>query len=121
MLRSILSSSSITAFDAGEENSWDSSYEEIGNYWGDFNGTGYYYIDGPAGSIDHYPNTFTCDCGVGNYTGGSNDCSTCPTSITGNTTGTDDIVEPLVLVISIGASAVIVIVVILIMRSGKSY
>lgn len=34
-------------------NSWDNG--EIGNYWSDYNGQGYYYID--ENNIDHYPLT----------------------------------------------------------------
>ncbi|MBE0526402.1 MAG: right-handed parallel beta-helix repeat-containing protein, partial [Candidatus Thorarchaeota archaeon] len=110
-----LPSEGITAFDAGEANSWDNPYDEIGNYWGDYNGTGYYYISGPAESIDHFPNRITCDYGDGNYTGSPDNTTT------SNTTELGDGVEPLVLLISIGSSVVIILVAVLILRSSKSY
>jgi len=109
----IVPSIGITAFDSGEANSWDDPYGEIGNYWGDFNGTEYYYIPGPAGSIDHFPNRFTCDCGCEDY-------AIFPSNST-TVTNTTGVVEPIVLLVAIGSSAVILIVVVLMMRSGKSY
>ncbi|MHA1965777.1 MAG: NosD domain-containing protein [Candidatus Thorarchaeota archaeon] len=42
------------AYDDGTNNSWDDS-ESKGNMWSDYTGSGYYYIPGAAGSIDHYP------------------------------------------------------------------
>ena len=112
-------SGGITAYDAGEANRWEESYSEIGNWWNDWSGTGYYYISGPAGSIDHYPNRFTCDCGDLNYTitwTGIID----HTTTTSNDSWFGEEVEPLVLVISIGSSIVIIVVVVLIIRSGKN-
>jgi parallel beta-helix repeat protein len=109
----IIPSEGITAYDAGEANSWDSSEIEIGNYWSDFSGSGYYYISGPAESIDHFPNLFTCEGGDYNYT----ETDTTPTS---NGTGFGEGVEPLTLAIAIGSSAVILIVVFLVFRSNKS-
>ena len=43
------------AYDDGEGNSWDDTYSQIGNNWSDYSGSGYYYIPGSAGSVDHYP------------------------------------------------------------------
>ena len=42
------------AYDDGANNEWDDG-NSIGNMWSDYGGTGYYYIPGSAGSIDHYP------------------------------------------------------------------
>jgi len=110
----IIPSEGVTAYDAGEANSWDIASEEIGNYWSDYSGSGYYYISGPAESVDHYPNLFTCDCGDSNYT----KPDTTPTS---NGTGFGEGVQPFTLAIAIGSSAVILIVVVLVFRSNKSY
>ncbi|MBD3157531.1 MAG: hypothetical protein GF309_01970 [Candidatus Lokiarchaeota archaeon] len=45
------------AEDNGTDNSW---YESgVGNKWGDYDGEGYYYIPGSAGSIDVYPEGFS--------------------------------------------------------------
>lgn len=113
----ILPSECVTAYDAGEANSWDNPYDEVGNFWGDYNGTGYYYISGPAESIDHFPNRFECECSDGNYTGGiTSDLNT-----TSNVTGFGGVTEPLVMMIAIGSSFVILIVVVLVIRSNKSY
>ncbi|TFG29064.1 right-handed parallel beta-helix repeat-containing protein [Candidatus Thorarchaeota archaeon] len=40
--------------DDGSSNYWDNGVS-IGNGWSDYNGSGFYYIPGSAGSIDHYP------------------------------------------------------------------
>jgi parallel beta-helix repeat protein len=111
--------SGINAFDAGEENHWDLSEEEIGNYWTDYNGTGYYYISGPAGSIDHYPQGFTSRNFT--YTEPDPTDSTPTTPCTTDTTnGTDDgEFQPLMIAISVGSSLVIVIVAVLILRSSR--
>ncbi len=42
------------AKDDGVTNYWDNGVS-IGNMWSDYDGTGYYYVPGSAGSIDHYP------------------------------------------------------------------
>ncbi|MFW9958161.1 MAG: right-handed parallel beta-helix repeat-containing protein [Candidatus Odinarchaeota archaeon] len=42
------------AYDDGSSNSWDNGID-IGNKWSDYGGSGYYYINGGAGSIDHFP------------------------------------------------------------------
>ena len=46
------------ARDDGSDNHWDNGIDR-GNIWGDYSGSGFYYIPGSAGSIDHYPNTTT--------------------------------------------------------------
>lgn len=105
----IIPTEGITAYDGGEANSWDDVYSEVGNYWSDYSGSGYYHISGPAASIDHFPNLFTCDCGDSNYTA------------TSNATNLGEGVEPLVMLIAIGSSAVIITLVVLIFRSNKSF
>ncbi|MGY5855501.1 MAG: right-handed parallel beta-helix repeat-containing protein [Candidatus Thorarchaeota archaeon] len=105
------------AYDSGSSNHWDEPLLEQGNSWSDYNGTGYYYIPGPAGSIDHFPNGFTP--GDFNFTIPNDTTSSTGTS-THNTTRGDDI-QPLLLVISVGSSVVILIVVILVFRSGRSH
>ncbi len=42
------------AIDNGDNNEWDDGVS-IGNLWSDFSGSGFYYISGTAGSVDHYP------------------------------------------------------------------
>jgi len=42
------------AYDDGSNNSWDNGIN-TGNMWSDYGGSGYYYITGAAGSIDHFP------------------------------------------------------------------
>lgn len=111
-------SGGITAYDAGEANTWDESYSEIGNWWADWSESGYYYISGPAGSIDHYPNRFACDCGDFNYTitwSGPINYTT-----TSNESWFGEGVEPLVLMISAGSTIIIIIVVVLIIKSDRS-
>ena len=46
------------ALDDGVENSWDDG-ESIGNSWSDYSGTGVYYVNGTATSIDHFPSILT--------------------------------------------------------------
>jgi parallel beta-helix repeat protein len=41
------------ANDNGNNNSWSSG--TMGNWWSDYDGSGYYYISGSAGSVDYYP------------------------------------------------------------------
>jgi len=48
------------AYDDGSSNSWDNGIN-TGNKWSDYNGSGYYYIDGLAGSVDHYPGVLGID------------------------------------------------------------
>ncbi len=108
----------ITAYDGGEANTWDNSWDEIGNWWSDWTGSGYYYISGPAGSIDHYPNRITCDCPDFNTTITSTGLTNHTT--TSNESWSGDGVEPLVLMISIGSTVVIIIVVVLIIKSNRS-
>jgi parallel beta-helix repeat protein len=43
--------------DHGTNNIWDDG-GFLGNYWSDYSGTGWYFISGPAGSYDHYPQTY---------------------------------------------------------------
>ena len=112
------------AYDDGVENTWDSSYDEIGNYWSDYSGTGYYYINGTAGSIDHYPNgyvpTITTTPTIVTSTTDTTITSTTD-GLTNNTTtnGTPfEIPSEVILMISIGSASVIIIVVIVIIR-GK--
>ena len=50
--------SGINAYDGGAGNFWDDPYLQEGNWWSDYSGAGFYFIAGPAGSIDHYPNVF---------------------------------------------------------------
>jgi parallel beta-helix repeat protein len=45
------------AYDDGSNNAWDDGVS-IGNKWSDYGGSGYYYINGTAGSVDHYPSSF---------------------------------------------------------------
>lgn len=99
----IIATEGITAYDGGDANFWDDAYSEIGNYWSDYSGSGYYYISGPVGSIDHFPNLFTCGCGDS------------------NTTELGGEVEPFVMVIAMSVSVVIVMVVVLIFKSKKSF
>ncbi len=42
------------AVDAGQNNNWDNEID-LGNWWSNYNGTGAYEIEGPAGSKDNYP------------------------------------------------------------------
>ncbi len=44
------------AFDIGNGNQWNTT--EMGNYWGDYNGTGVYHVPGSAGSIDYHPEVY---------------------------------------------------------------
>ena len=41
------------AYDDGINNQWNTT--GIGNYWSDYNGTGFYSIPGAAGSLDYHP------------------------------------------------------------------
>ena len=43
------------AYDDGTNNTWYDSATQEGNYWSDWDGTGFCSIDGYAGSIDLYP------------------------------------------------------------------
>lgn len=43
-----------SALDHGWNNQWDNGVD-LGNYWSDYSGTGYYYTDGIAASYDRYP------------------------------------------------------------------
>jgi hypothetical protein len=43
------------AQDDGMENTWDDGVS-IGNFWGDYSGTGLYWIAGQAQSVDRFPN-----------------------------------------------------------------
>ena len=52
------STSGSNAYDEGIGNVWDNPYSQEGNWWSDYSGSGYYYIAGPAGSIDHHPSAF---------------------------------------------------------------
>ncbi|MCK4566411.1 MAG: right-handed parallel beta-helix repeat-containing protein [Candidatus Thorarchaeota archaeon] len=90
----ILPSEGITAYDAGDANSWDDGID-TGNTWSDYDGTGYYYISGPAGSIDHYPSNVN------------------------TTDGTPfELPSEITFMISIGSAAIIVVIVIVMIR-GK--
>jgi len=42
------------AFDDGSGTLWDDG-SSIGNLWDDYTGTGFYYVPGSRGGIDHYP------------------------------------------------------------------
>ncbi len=46
------------AYDEGFNNLWYDPINLVGNYWSDYIGSGYYYIDGWAGSYDPYPLLF---------------------------------------------------------------
>lgn len=48
-------SNSVNAYEGESSNlnNWD--YVGIGNYWDDYSGTGYYFISGEGGGVDHYP------------------------------------------------------------------
>lgn len=46
-----------SALDDGFDNKWDLG-QEYGNYWHDYNGTGWYAIDGTAESFDRCPSVF---------------------------------------------------------------
>jgi hypothetical protein len=108
------------AYDAGSNNHWDEPLLHVGNYWSDYNGTGYYYIPGPAGSIDHFPNGFIPgDDGHTETTlPGTSPTDQIPTN---TTTGPDDgEFQPLLLAISVGSTVVLVVAIILIFRSGRS-
>ena len=116
------------AYDSGEFNHWDEPYDEIGNHWSDYNGTGVYNISGPAGSVDHYPNRYTCEDSeptsttpqetTSSETGTTS--STSSTSSTSPTTGFgDEEFQQMILLVSISSSLVILLVVVLIVRSGK--
>ncbi len=106
------------AYDSGTSNHWDELYGEIGNYWSDYSGTGYYYISGPVGSIDHFPNGFH----AGNFTVPTihNTSPTDPTSTSPTTNPEGGEFQPVFLAISIGSSLVILIVIVLMIRSGRS-
>ncbi len=43
------------AYDDGNNNIWCDVITNEGNFWSDWSGTGYYYIDGSAGAFDLYP------------------------------------------------------------------
>jgi len=43
------------ARDEGFSHIWYDVVALVGNFWSDWNQTGYYYIEGSAGSIDYYP------------------------------------------------------------------
>ncbi|MHA1666571.1 MAG: right-handed parallel beta-helix repeat-containing protein [Candidatus Thorarchaeota archaeon] len=66
--------------DNGNNNDWDNDVS-IGNWWSDFDGPGFYYVPGSAGSVDHFPR------------GPSTPETTSTTSTTSNTSdGTGEIV-----------------------------
>jgi parallel beta-helix repeat protein len=44
-------------YDNGYSNTWDDGIS-IGNRWGDYNGTGMYYVEGMAGSVDRFPEKY---------------------------------------------------------------
>ena len=95
------------AYDSGSENAWDDPYSQIGNYWSDYSGSGFYYIPGPAGSIDHFPNGTIPD---GNITLRT-------TTTTTNGTGSATPPEVLSIVIAMGSSIVIIVMAVLIVRN----
>lgn len=45
-------------YDEGNNNQWYDSSNQIGNWWDDYDGKGTYEIDGPAGSVDQYPQKY---------------------------------------------------------------
>jgi parallel beta-helix repeat protein len=111
------------AYDSGESNHWDDPIDQIGNCWSDYNGTGYYYVSGPAGSIDHFPTYFNSTMPFPittvDYTTSTDETPTDLTP-TDNTTGDDDEeYQPMIMVISVGSSLVILIVGVLIFRSSR--
>ena len=66
--------SGTNAYDGGTGNRWDDPYLQDGNSWSDYSGAGYYFIAGPAGSMDRYPSVLHTDT--------STTSSTSPPSIT---------------------------------------
>jgi parallel beta-helix repeat protein len=44
------------AYDYGANNTWDNGVD-TGNRWADYNGTGYYYIEGEGNAVDRFPST----------------------------------------------------------------
>lgn len=53
--------SGINAYDGGTGNHWDDPHLQEGNSWSDYSGAGYYFIAGPAGSMDRYPSVLHTD------------------------------------------------------------
>jgi parallel beta-helix repeat protein len=46
-------------YDSGYGNLWYDPVKHQGNYWSDYSGSGYYYIDGEAQAVDIYPFGYT--------------------------------------------------------------
>jgi hypothetical protein len=70
------------AMDYGETNAWDAGIGH-GNWWSDYSGSGYYYIPGSAGAVDHYPR------GPAVVTTTTTTVTTTTTTTTGSTTTTE--------------------------------
>lgn len=70
------------ALDNGDNNNWNSG--TTGNWWSDYDGSGYYYIPGTAGSVDHYPRgpsaTTSSTTGTSNTTTSTTTTETQPTT-----------------------------------------
>ncbi|MFW9769298.1 MAG: NosD domain-containing protein [Candidatus Thorarchaeota archaeon] len=105
------------AYDSGDGNSWDNPVSLIGNYWSDYEGSGWYYIPGSAGSIDHYPMIYTPPTITTTTTTGS---TTTTTPTTSPTIIGDPFSNTLIASIIIGGSGLIMVVaVILIIRDRR--
>lgn len=101
------------AYDSGTENSWDDSYSQIGNFWSDYSGIGYYFIPGPAGSIDHFPN--------GTIPDGGNITTTTTTTTTTNGTGNETPLQQLSLILAMGSSVIIIVMAVLILKNRPGH
>jgi hypothetical protein len=104
------------AYDSGVGNSWDNPMFQSGNYWTDYVGSGYYYIPGSAGSIDHFPRSYIPTTSTSTIT------TVTTTTQTGSTTqGTIGGTVPYtqLLVIVFGGSGLIIIIAIILIINKK--
>lgn len=102
------------ALDNGINNYWDNPHSLTGNIWSDYNGTGFYFITGSAGSIDHHPTRIP-----DSTSGSTNATSVTSTTTSGNTSIGDFPMTEIAQIVSIESVAVILLMMILIFQEKK--
>lgn len=108
--------SASNAFDDGALNRFDDTISQ-GNLWSDYSGSGFYYIEGSAGSVDHFPWGSQPNTTSTSTTATTTQSSiTTPTSTATNTTTADHPINMALLVIDAASLTVIVLVTGLILR-----